>query len=373
MVPRPLRCFGYCTAALVAIVAVVPVLIYKLEGGAKYPGHGVNWPTSLQGKVVVVTGSSQGLGFFAATEAYNLGATVLITGRSMTKCQKAATQIELQGVNGRNKGTAIPMNVDISNFDDVRRFAAWVGSKFEKIDVLLLNAGMGYGPDWPANTTSHSGHDLCMATNHLGHYLLARLLWPRLATGAGVVGVGGGGMWRSAYATLTEKRIRWELPKNKPRRTQAYFQAKLSQRCFALAARRRLEERGINVNFYLPGLAATAILGPSFDKCQEAWYKWCGPASVAGRLLLETAFVPSNQPTDNVHYAYWWPKFIYERVMAKQDLKWRMDHPMFLAFPSFYQYFLNYGVLHQTVGPECDVETQERVWKFSAQATGLPP
>jgi len=355
-------------AAVLALgLSLLPYVFYRLESTPLYPGSGIDVPGTMEGQNVIVTGSSQGLGFYAAKEFYALGANVVVTGRTMTKTKKAAEEISA----GPGKGSAIPMNVDIANFADVRRFVREVEKQFSVIHVLILNAGMGYSADWPKNVTSPDGLDLCMATNHFGHFLLTKLLWTRLAKNVGIVGVGGGGMWRAGdYGYLAHPdRIRYELPKNRKERPKAYFRAKLAQRCFAQSLQGRLDASA-KVNFYLPGISATAILGPNFAGCHAHWlWKWCGPPDVAGRLLAHSAFVPSS----DVLYAYWLPRFIFERFAPKERLRDRMGLPLLFGFPSFVQKALNWGTLHSTVGPECDAAQQEKLWNLSAAVAGIPP
>ncbi|MFZ4690796.1 MAG: SDR family NAD(P)-dependent oxidoreductase, partial [Polymorphobacter sp.] len=118
--------------------------------------------------VIVMTGATTGIGAEAAKRLLAPG-TRLIVG---------------------SRGAPVPgaemLPLDLANLASVRGFAGAVVAALAgaKIDALLLNAG-GQRPDVSARSVD--GFELTFATNHLAHYLLARLLLPHLAAGARVV------------------------------------------------------------------------------------------------------------------------------------------------------------------------------------------
>ena len=116
----------------------------------------------------LITGGSNGLGFETAKKLLAEGHEVIITGRSQQKL-----------VNAENKLNSAKLNWianDISDFEQVESLAGQV----KEIDVLINNAGQ-MGPPF---TLSPQGHELQMATNHLGHFLLTKLLWEKLSKSA---------------------------------------------------------------------------------------------------------------------------------------------------------------------------------------------
>jgi len=116
---------------------------------------------------IVMTGATTGIGAAAAKRLARPGVR-LITGARTSK----------------GPGEVLPL--DLASFASVRRFAAAVETTLGSggIDALVLNAG-GQRPDVAAR--SADGLELTFATNHLAHYLLLRLLVPRLNEGARVV------------------------------------------------------------------------------------------------------------------------------------------------------------------------------------------
>ena len=116
---------------------------------------------------IVMTGATTGIGAKAAERLMGPGVRLITGSRS-----------------GKGPGEVLPL--DLASLASVRGFAGAVETALGTggIDALVLNAG-GQRPDVAAR--SADGHELTFATNHLAHYLLLRLLAPRLNAGARVV------------------------------------------------------------------------------------------------------------------------------------------------------------------------------------------
>lgn len=123
---------------------------------------------------IVMTGATAGFGLYAAERLLASGATLTIGARN-----PAALPPSIAG-----RVAALPLDLDA--LANVRQFAAELGEG--PIDVLILNAGLQLAK--PA--TSADGFERTFAVNHLAHYLLLRLLAPRLTTGARVIFTGSG-------------------------------------------------------------------------------------------------------------------------------------------------------------------------------------
>ena len=150
------------TVLVIAIVLVAPWL------SSTQP---LTSPTSpaLTGKLVVVTGSTSGVGLEAARNFAGRGAKLIITSRSSSRASAVAADLPGNG----HVGHAL----DLSSFSSVSNFSSVLNS-LGKIDVLVLNAGTVYGPDFtgPFTTSSYPGGkvDTMIASNHLGHYKLLK-------------------------------------------------------------------------------------------------------------------------------------------------------------------------------------------------------
>lgn len=132
----------------------------------------------LQGKTVLITGSSDGLGKAVALRAAAAGATVLVHGRSRAKSEPVLEEVRRAGSKDAELYIA-----DLASLDDVRRLAAEVTARHRRLDVLLNNAGVALFRGEPRQLTS-DGHELHLQVNYLSHFLLTRLLAPLLKAGA---------------------------------------------------------------------------------------------------------------------------------------------------------------------------------------------
>ncbi|CAK0788789.1 unnamed protein product [Prorocentrum cordatum] len=334
------------------------------RGGAEVllGGRGVDAPASMDGQAALVTGASQGIGFHAAAEFCRRGSRVAVTSRKWPKASRAAR--ELADMAGRQHEAVTPMVLDTSDFDDVRRFAGEAKKLFRRLDVVVLNAGMGYGPTWPTNTTANSGHDLAYATNFLGHFLLVRLLLELLAPNASLVAVGSAAMWQGKLHQLTPKtRPRYDKWVYGQPRPMAYANSKLAELCFVKALRRR--RPALRAVAMAPGRVATALLGPELDWCRgRKWLDWCGDPQTSGRLVFESAFV-SETVAPEFLYPYAFPRLLFSSPVSRYLPKYAWWWPVRLMRPTF-------GTLHESVAPHCGVEAQERLWRWSANATAAP-
>jgi len=91
---------------------------------------------NIDGKVVVITGASSGLGAAAARHLSSLGATVVLAARRADRIQALAHELNSSG------GHALPITTDLARFDQVKRLADVVLATYGSIDVLINNAGL---------------------------------------------------------------------------------------------------------------------------------------------------------------------------------------------------------------------------------------
>ena len=129
-------------------------------------------------KILLITGSTDGLGLETAKRLILQGHTVLIHGRSKKKL--AATFEELLALaqsqqQANNDGQVIESyRADLSKFEEVKAMADKIISKHDRIDVLMNNAGILKTPV----TKTDSGMDIRFAVNTIAPYLLTKLLLP---------------------------------------------------------------------------------------------------------------------------------------------------------------------------------------------------
>ncbi len=125
----------------------------------------------MNGRTVLITGASSGIGRATALGLATMGARVAITGRDRERTEAAAGEIRQAG-----GGQVDVFVADMSSQAEVRRLAAEVLQRLPRIDVLVNNVG-GY---WDTRHVTADGLERTFALNHLAPYLLTRLLLDRL-------------------------------------------------------------------------------------------------------------------------------------------------------------------------------------------------
>ena len=136
----------------------------------------------LDGKVVLVTGATDGLGRALAAEIARAGATVLVHGRDPQRIADTVREVtEAAGSAGRVRS----YQADLAGIAGARALAEQVIAAEPRLDVLVNNAGIGATvPGDGARQESEDGYELRFAVNYLASYALTRLLLPLLRKSA---------------------------------------------------------------------------------------------------------------------------------------------------------------------------------------------
>lgn len=207
----------------------------------------------MKGKTVIVTGANTGIGLETARALARLGAHVVMAARNQEKGLAAVAEVK------RSTGNdAVELAVfDLASLSSVRKGAAELLERCGRIDVLVNNAGLVLG----SRQTTRDGFEATFGINHLGPFLLTKLLLPRITEtrGARIVNV----------SSRAHKRVRgiWFDDLMVERRPyigfQVYCHSKLANVLFTRELARRLEGTGVTANSLHPGVVATefAALG----------------------------------------------------------------------------------------------------------------
>jgi 3-oxoacyl-[acyl-carrier protein] reductase len=124
-------------------------------------------------KVVLITGSSHGIGKGIAQRLGKKGAIVVI---NYLKSKKAADEI-VKEINQQKKGSAIAIKADVSKINSVAKMTRQIIKKFNRIDILINNAGIVYEPaDWI--NISPKNWDKTIATNLTGVFNCIKTIAP---------------------------------------------------------------------------------------------------------------------------------------------------------------------------------------------------
>lgn len=135
--------------------------------------------TNATHKIILVTGSTDGAGRQVAEILGRRGHMILVHGRDRRRAEAVARNIEAAG------GRARVFLSDFSSLEDVRALAGTILRDHPRIDVLINNAGIGFGPPGGGRAESRDGHELRFAVNYLAPFLLTRFLLPGLPAGLG--------------------------------------------------------------------------------------------------------------------------------------------------------------------------------------------
>jgi len=120
----------------------------------------------LSGKIIIVTGGNSGLGFESVKTFAEKGAEVIMASRSVKKGEAAKSRA------GGVKGKIVVMKLDLQDFDSIDRFADNFMKKYDRLDILMNNAGIMTTPYFKTK----DGLEAQIGTNHYGHFKLTGLL-----------------------------------------------------------------------------------------------------------------------------------------------------------------------------------------------------
>jgi NAD(P)-dependent dehydrogenase (short-subunit alcohol dehydrogenase family) len=195
----------------------------------------------MAGKTVLITGSTDGVGRYVATQLAISGAKVLIHGRDNARAQTLSDEI-------KRAGGAAPAfyQADLSSLESVRQLADAVLADHKRIDVFVSNAGIGSQNGGPGRRTSADGYELRFAVNYLAGFLLAYRLLPLLKASAPsrIVNV----------ASLGQHPIDFDdvMIVRGYNGSRAYAQSKLSQIMFTIDLAEELKGSNVTVNSLHP-------------------------------------------------------------------------------------------------------------------------
>lgn len=245
--------------------------------------------SSLKGQVAIVTGANSGVGRSATEMLLEAGAHVTMVCRSRERGERALAELPASAAAEPRVDLEL---ADLSRQEDVRELADRLASRLPAIDILVNNAGVTR----PKCVHSPEGFELTFATNHLGHFLLTRLLREGLEAGRGRIvnvssrGHRSGDLRRAGLEDIARGQA-WDGA------LQAYADSKLANVLFTLETVRRWGARGITANAVHPGVLATEIwkktsLAPRLLLLPFTWFM--SSPDVGGRAVMNLVGDPSR-------------------------------------------------------------------------------
>lgn len=219
----------------------------------------------LDGKRIVVTGATNGLGWETARGLARVGAQVVLAVRDVDRGKQRATQIAAETVGSH----AEVVRLDLADLSSVRRCADGLGN----IDILVNNAGVMAGE----HGFTVDGFETSFGTNFLGPFALTNLLLPQIRERVVIVGSSSHKAGQIRLDDPHFERRSWSRP-------AAYSQSKLADMLWGLELDRRLRKSGSQISTAIshPGWATTGILGVTGISVID------GVIAGAGRVMANT-------------------------------------------------------------------------------------
>lgn len=201
----------------------------------------------MKNKIVLITGSTDGIGKQTAIDLAQMEAMVLIHGRNPEKTKQTAREVsELTGNSNVDYFTA-----DFSDLKQVKNLSSDIHQKYDRLDGLINNAGVYQRH----RELSVDGFEMTFAVNHLSHFLLTHLLADMIPENAGSRIINVASMAHAG--TIDFDNLKAEKFYDG---YNAYSLSKLCNILFTYEAARRFSPAGITVNCLHPGVIRTKLL-----------------------------------------------------------------------------------------------------------------
>jgi NAD(P)-dependent dehydrogenase (short-subunit alcohol dehydrogenase family) len=258
----------------------------------------------LKDKIVLITGATSGIGKETARALAELDATVVFTTRDELKGKNTKDEL----IKSSNNKKIDFLSCDLASFDSIRNCCKEFKSKYNKLHVLINNAGV-----WDF-TRRESKDDIenIFATNYLGPFLMTNLLLDILKKSgpSRIINVTSG----MHYGTINFDDIEF---KQKFSGARAYRQSKLGLILFTRLLAKKLEGTGVVVNCVHPGMNKTN-LGRDAGGFSRMIFKLMGKDPKIG---AETSiYLASSPELENITGEYFAKKEIHKSSKESYDM-----------------------------------------------------
>jgi NAD(P)-dependent dehydrogenase (short-subunit alcohol dehydrogenase family) len=239
----------------------------------------------IKGKICAITGSNSGIGKETAIGLAKLGATIIMVVRDQGRGEKARTEIVKQTAND----SVDLMICDLSLMSSIRHFAQEFRKKYDRLDVLINNAGAVFNK----RGVTPEGFERNFAINYLGPFLLTHELLDLLKSSAPsrIINVSSG-LAKNGKVDLEDLQGEKNQVKTKfysSSRAPAYDNAKLMLIMFTYELASRLKGSGVTVNVLMPGFTATNLGKSSGSRSSYIMFKMVRPMQQSAKKGAETS------------------------------------------------------------------------------------
>ncbi|MGF7228593.1 MAG: SDR family NAD(P)-dependent oxidoreductase [Candidatus Saccharibacteria bacterium] len=132
--------------------------------------------STTQDRVILITGATDGFGKYVATKLASQGGVLLLHGRNSAKLTNIAKQLTRTFPQTKIETYL----ADFADLGQVARMAKAIAANHSKLDVLINNAGIGFGAPDAKREVGRDGYELRLTVNYLAPYLITRRLMPLL-------------------------------------------------------------------------------------------------------------------------------------------------------------------------------------------------
>jgi 3-oxoacyl-[acyl-carrier protein] reductase len=228
----------------------------------------------LKNKIAIVTGGGRGIGRAIALALAKEGCNIVLAARTKKELKQTATELRSYNVE------ALPVVADIRFSKNVKNLVKQAIRKFEKIDILINNAGILIAK--PIHKTTEREWDATLDTNLKGSYLCIKEVLPyMIEQGEGVIINISSGAGRHGFANLA-----------------AYCASKFGQIGLTESVAAEVERHNIRVYAVLPGAVATRMqeqyVGPAFKLTKHLMLKPEDVAKKVVELCLPDCDIPTG-------------------------------------------------------------------------------
>lgn len=216
----------------------------------------------MKDKIVLITGATSGIGFQTALALAKMGAQVIVTGRSQTSAQEAVTKLKAESKNERVDF----LLADLSAQKNVRALAEQFKARYERLDILINNAGLAASK----KELTEDGVESDFAMNVVTPFLLTHLLMDSLKKSASprVITVMGG----DVPAALDMDNLQSEKSFDG---LNTYSQTKLAMMVLMYEFAQR--EKSVTINVCYPGQASTSMTRSVTPEMLPLAMRWMFP------------------------------------------------------------------------------------------------
>jgi short-subunit dehydrogenase len=267
---------------------------------------------TLASKVVFITGASSGFGADAAKLFAKEGAIVILAARRIERLTMLAEEIRLAG------GQAFPLQLDVTNQDQIETAVQTVLDTHGRIDILLNNAGMG-GLDWLENFDPGTDIDMQLNVNLRGTMQLTRAFLPSMLT-------------RHAGHIINMCSVAGLIASPM---YSVYAATKFGMRGFTDALRREVAVFGVKVSGIYPGPAETEFAQSSGDDLLRHKFKLPGWIYMTSEYVARRTVGVAKHPRRALLIPWWFGPVVAMDTLFPALVDWGVKLVLVKPFHKF--------------------------------------